>query len=61
MPTNYDTWLESGPGGPFDNSDCVGTCPTCNGKGEIIDYDCFYGNLEVVDCPECSGTGVVAG
>ncbi len=37
---NYDVWLESGPGGPYDNDtpppDC--TCPECGGivEGDTI-------------------------
>jgi DnaJ-class molecular chaperone len=59
----HDQWLLSGPGGPEDSSDCVGTCPTCKGEGEVIchqDFDCGTINM-ICDCPECKGTGVICG
>lgn len=46
--SGYDHWLESGPGGPYDDADEV-ECEACD-RGRVV---CCHDD----GCGECGGTG----
>ena len=56
----YDRWLESGPGGPYDDGEVA--CPHCEGGKVICCHDdgCGEcGGCGSAQCRHCCGTGYV--
>lgn len=50
MTLDYDQWLLSGSGGPYDDKDRV--CHYCDGSGAVEH------NLEKFPCHWCDGSGI---